>query len=382
MKMKIPSHSIPVALMAVFIAVVLSSCGASGGAEKQADESISVATVLRSAPNDLFETINGPPELAFPADHGPHRRQQIEWWYFTGNLTADNGDLFGFQLTFFRIGLTPELGERTSTWAASESYMAHFALTDASREEFHSFERLARGAMGLAGAEASPFKVWTESWSVKGSADGLSPMKLVAAEGGVGLNLSLMPAKALVLQGDQGYSRKGKSPGNASGYVSHTRLDAKGGVVVDGRRLNVSGSAWMDHEWSTSVLDKDLAGWDWFSLQLDDGRELMLYQLRQEGGSPSEFSAGAVIAVDGSKRALSLDEFSIKVVGHWTSKTTGIRYPARWLLEVPSDQIRLEVEPVLAAQELQLSVNYWEGAVRANGTASARGYVELVGYKK
>lgn len=384
MNMRTTLKTSPAALTTLLIlaSALLSSCGQNDGDQEKTDEPISVASVLRATPDDRFEPINGPPQLSFPADHGPHRQQQIEWWYYTGNLSAENGDLFGFQLTFFRIGLDPVPSNRTSEWAASESYMAHFALTDAAGEKFHSFERLARGSMGLAGAQASPFKIWTESWSATATGDDLFPMKLEAADGDVALSLTLHSAKPLVLQGDRGYSRKGKDVGNASGYLSHTRLDAKGSVLAGGRRLTVSGTVWMDHEWSTSVLDDDLAGWDWFSLQLDDGRELMLYQLRKDDGSSSEFSAGAVIAADGSKRALTREQFSIKVVDHWRSHDTDIRYPARWSLEVPSAKIKLEVEPILADQELKVSVNYWEGAVRAKGTSSGRGYVELVGYQK
>lgn len=367
--------------IAVILASILwSACSPDVNEVVGSEEVISVADVLRSAPNDDFETINGPPDLSFPRDHGPHRKQQIEWWYYTGNLKAENGDLFGFQLTFFRIGLTPEAVDRPSLWAANESFMAHFALTDVARQEFYSSERLSRGSMGLAGAEATPFRVWTESWSAVGNPGSTFPMKLQAADRGVELSLSLTQEKPRVLQGDQGYSRKGKDVGNASGYVSHTRLSAAGSIVAAGRKFTVTGSAWMDHEWSTSVLDEGLVGWDWFSLHLDDGRELMLYQLRDEDGSSSEFSAGAMIDVDGKKQALKRSDFVIQVKDTWTSPRTGRRYPARWILEVPTLSIRLEVEPLLADQELQVSVNYWEGAVRAKGTTTASGYVELVGY--
>ena len=234
----------------------------------------------------------------------------------------------------------------------------------------------------MSGASASPYRVWVEGWSAEG--DG-SSARLRAGDGDVALDLELSAAKPVVAQGDRGLSRKGPEPGNASFYYSLTRMPARGVVRLGRETLEVSGEAWMDREWSTSALGPDLAGWDWFAVQLDDGRDLMFYLLRRRDGAIDPFSAGTLVAADGTARALEAGDVRVETLAHWTSARSGVRYPARWRLSVPSAALRLELEPQLADQELIVGTRYWEGAVSVAGSAGDRaiagqGYVELVGY--
>lgn len=347
---------------------------------------VAVADALGGASAEGYARALAPRPFVFPDDHGPHPDYRTEWWYYTGNLEAAGGRHFGFQLTFFRIGLSPPAAERrASAWASREAYMAHFALTDSAGRRFSAASRLSRSALGLAGAQAQPFKVWVEDWSAEGVAGSATPVVLRAAEDDVAIELTLGSAKPPVLQGEGGLDRKSGEPGNASYYYSLTRMPARGRVTTGGASFEVSGLAWMDREWSTSSIGPDLVGWDWFALQLDDGRDLMLYRLRRADGSADRFSGGSLVGADGSSRRLGLDDFRIEALDTWTSPRGGTRYPSRWRVSLPRERLDLEVIPRLADQELALAVRYWEGAVMASGRAAGRpvtgvGYVELVGY--
>src|SRR5688500_10973524 len=255
-----------------------------------ADAQVDVADLLGSRPAPGFARAMAHRALSFPEDHGPHADFRSEWWYFTGNLAAADGRHFGFQLTFFRVALAPLPIPRESAWATNQAWMAHFTLTDTEGGRFHAAERLGRGALGIAGAEASPFRVWVDDWQATSRAStGLFPLRLSASHGDVAVELELLATKPLVLQGQQGWDRKGAEPGNASYYYSHTRLAAEGSVRTRDARFEVTGTAWMDREWSTSALSPDLAGWDGLSVQLSDGRDLMLYRLRRKDGSVGAF---------------------------------------------------------------------------------------------
>jgi predicted secreted hydrolase len=328
-----------------------------------------------------------PRPFVFPADHGPHPEFRTEWWYYTGNLETAEGRHFGFQLTFFRSGVAPTMVTRASAWGSREAYMAHFAVTDTAGQRFSAASRLSRAALGLAGAQAQPFRVWVEDWSAEGVAGDAVPVRLRAAQDEAAIDLTLTTAKPVVLQGERGLDRKGAEPGNASHYYSLTRMPVTGRVTVRGAAFDVTGLAWMDREWSTSSLGAGLVGWDWLALQLDDDRELMLYQLRRADGTADGFSGGSLVGVDGSSRRLGFEDFRIEVRDTWSSPRDGARYPSRWRLTVPAEALELEVVPRLADQELALTVRYWEGAVRVDGRASGRpvagmGYVELVGYAR
>jgi predicted secreted hydrolase len=349
--------------------------------------SLSVAGALRTADDRGYAKAVEPREFSFPEDHGPHPEFKTEWWYYTGNLETAEGRRFGFQLTFFRSALAPEMAERASAWATRQVYLAHFTVTDVQGKRFRSFERWSRGAAGLAGSEGEPFRVWVKDWSAEAVGGQAPPMRISAREGDVGIDLVLRPGKPPVLQGERGLSRKSEERGNASYYYSLTRMPAAGTVRLDGGSFPVSGLVWMDREWSTSSLGKDQVGWDWFALQLSDGREVMLYRLRRKDGRADPASSGTVVGPGGESRRLSLGDFTLEDLDHWRSPRSRAEYPSRWRLCIPSEGLDVEVSPLLADQELDVSFLYWEGAVEISGTRSGapvtgRGYVELTGYAK
>ncbi|MFN2166252.1 MAG: lipocalin-like domain-containing protein [Anaerolineae bacterium] len=327
----------------------------------------------------------GPMPLDFPAAHGPHPEYQTEWWYYTGNVQTDAGRAFGYQLTFFRRALAPpdQRPVRESAWATDQVYMAHLALTDVAEERYQAFERFSRGAAGLAGAQAVPYRVWLEDWSVEEVEPGVILMR--AAQDDVALELRLADSKGPILHGDRGFSPKGPQPGNASYYYSLTRLETSGRIRIGDESHEVRGLSWMDHEFSTSGLAADQVGWDWFSMQIDDGSELMVFQLRTEDGGIDPYSSGTFIAPDGGARALDRSEFEIRVTDTWRSPHTGAVYPAGWTIAVPAVELELEIEPYIADQELTVSYAYWEGAVWIEGERAGRpvrgaGYIEMTGY--
>ena len=408
--------AIPVA--AALLLVRGDATGREGGTGAQA--TLSLVDALGGADTVGYARALEPRPFVFPADHGPHPDFRSEWWYFTGNLEGEDGARYGFQFTIFRGALAPppaqdgrpiaaarspgepdaagatganDEAEATATnaWDTRQVYLGHFAVTDAETGIFREFERYTRGAAGLAGAQASPLRVWLDDWELveapgdPGAGDAVWPMRLTARDTAVGLELELVPRKPPVLQGDRGLSQKGSEPGNASYYYSYTRLAAEGTVVVEGERRPVSGEAWLDREWSTSALSDGQVGWDWFALQLSDGRDVMVYQLRREDGTADSLSKGVVVASDGSSRTLPLDDFEVMPTGTWDSAIDGSTYPSGWTVRIPAEGIDLTVTPVIEDQELDVSYRYWEGAVDVEGTSnggavSGRGYVELTGY--
>jgi predicted secreted hydrolase len=343
---------------------------------------------LGAAPPDPgFARALRPRPFRLPEDHGPHFEFQTEWWYYTGNLTADDGAHFGFQLTFFRRGLSPTPPPDGPGLATNQIYAAHFAIADAGSLRHRFFERSSRGAAGLAGALGSPFRVWLEDWQAEGTNSDGSRVHLTARDGEATLDLELRAQKVLVAHGDRGLSAKSDAPGNASYYLGYTRLAAKGQIGVGRATRAVQGEAWFDHEWSTSALGPGAVGWDWFSLQLDDGRELMLYFIRRADGSRESASEGTLVARDGIARRLSAKDIAVEVVSHWKSPVTKAEYPSGWRLRLPSEDLALDIVPWLASQEMRTSFAYWEGAVRVEGKSHGEavhgnGYVELTGYAR
>ncbi|HEY4718587.1 MAG TPA: lipocalin-like domain-containing protein [Anaerolineales bacterium] len=354
---------------------------------RSAGDDTELAAQVRATPRSIegFTRASGPQPFDFPTDFGPHPDYRTEWWYYIGNLDTADGRHFGFELTFFRVALLPAnlAAPRASDWAANQIYMAHFALTDVSGGQFHAFQRFARGALGLAGAQASPFRVWLEDWQVAQAGEGIYLLK--AANEGLALELRLIDRKGPVPHGEEGYSQKGPDPGNASYYYSQTRLQVEGDIYIGDETFAVSGLSWSDHEYSTSVLSAGQVGWDWFAIQLDDGSEVMLYAVRRADGSIDPFSSGTLIEADGSTQTLGLEDFAIETLDLWRSPHTDAEYPSGWKLTIPSAGLQLELSPYLLDQELKLSTIYWEGAVEISGTqhgqpVSGVGYVELTGY--
>ena len=392
-------HDAPVKILrSLAIAALLPACGGAPAGQP----AVSLTELMGSGDTSGFERALEARTFHFPTDHGPHPGFQTEWWYVTGNLTRedDPGHALGFHLTLFRRGLpaTEEHAsgsgpDRSSTGslATEELYLGHFALADGRTGAVHAHERTARGAGGLAGATLTDgdLRVWLEDWELVG-VDGLGSgerprLDLRAREGDDALELRLEAAYPVVLQGDDGLSSKGSSPGQASYYYAAPRCSATGHVELDGERLRVTGSAWLDREWSTSALGSDQVGWDWFALQLDDGTDLMLYQMRLRDGDVDPTSHGSVTDASGTHAKLDSEAYAIVETGTWKSARSGAVYPSGWHVTVAGRDLELEVEPLIRDQELPFAVVYWEGAVRVSGTRagapiSGVGYVELTGY--
>jgi len=327
---------------------------------------------------------------AFPRDHGAHDEFRTEWWYYTGQLTTKDGRPFGYQLTFFRRGMPRDQTKTLpSQWAVTQLYLAHFAVSDLSKGRFHFSEKISRAGLGKAGAARDRLHVWIDRWSAESPSAAPGTQTLQAADGDLAIQLTVSPRKPLVVHGTDGISHKGSATGQASHYYSFTRLATTGTLSIGAERFDVTGNSWMDHEFGSADLGKDLVGWDWFSLQLDDQRELMLYRLRRTDGSTDPASSGTVIDRDGQGHHLSIGDFTLEPTSYWTSQTSQARYPQRWRLTIPSQQLSLELVPLMAEQELSTThstqVTYWEGAIEATGSTQGRpargqGYMELTGY--
>lgn len=335
--------------------------------------------------NELFSRVTGPIPLNFPEDLGAHREYLTEWWYYTGNLSTDEGRQFGFQLTFFRRGIVPPhlQIERESPWATGQVYLAHLALSDINVRQFFYEERISREAVGLAGASSDPIEIWLYDWKIENTAPNI--FELTAKTSRITLSLTLVDVKGITLQGDRGYSRKGPQTGNASVYFSQTRLLTRGMIIVDNEIYEVHGTSWMDHEFSTSALSVDQVGWDWFALQLDNGSEMMVYTIRRSNGEIDPFSSGKIIYPDGSTLSLTPDDFEIQVLDTWQSPHSKAIYPSKWRISIPEENIELIITPKMPDQELNLSHVYWEGAVSIQGiflgqAVEGNGYAELTGY--
>lgn len=332
-----------------------------------------------------FARALAPRPFSFPSDHGPHLDFQTEWWYYTGNLTTAGGQHVGYQLTIFRRGLLPGTITRASDLGSDQVYFAHLAFTDVAAGTHTAFERFSRGALDLAGASGSPYRAWLEDWRVDSVTPDGSAVHLAARSGPQALDLNLSAAKPIVAHGDHGLSPKSEMPGNASYYLSYTQLTTTGTVTLTAGPTTVTGESWFDHEWSTTALGPGAVGWDWFSLQLSDGRELMLFQIRKSDGTLEPVSGGTLVAADGSTQRLATSDMTVDVLDHWRSATTGAVYPSHWRVSVPSAQVSVDIVPWLADQENRLSFAYWEGAVRIAGTSggstvTGNGYVEMTGY--
>jgi predicted secreted hydrolase len=323
--------------------------------------------------------------FAFPRDHYSHDAYRTEWWYYTGHLRAPSGEEYGYQVTFFRSGLA-EVRDNPSRWAAKNLYLAHFAMSDIPRKSFRYFERVNRAGLGQAGASDKEFHVWVGDWEVTG--DGTT-QRLRAREDGFAADLTLASQKAPVIHGENGISQKGEGRGHASHYYSLTRLTTQGTLIVRGKQFPVSGLSWMDHEFGSTQLNPDQVGWDWYSLQFEDGTELMLYIIRKADGRTDPYSAGTFVEANGHAGSLKQPDFTVEVLDRWKSPRDKGIYPMKWRLKVPKIGLEMTVTPAFPDQELDTAkstrVIYWEGAVSTDGTIQGRrlggrGYVEMTGY--
>lgn len=348
------------------------------------------AALGADAPATPFKPATAGYRYEFPRDHGSHPAYRTEWWYYTGHLQAKNGRTFGFELTFFRRAIPPdEVKTQPSQWSVDHLYFAHFAVTDVGGRRFHFSEKLSRAGLGKAGAEESRLHAWIDDWRAEMPAGPGGAQTLFARAGTFALSLTLQPSKPLVIHGQDGISRKGAEHGQASHYYSFTKLATAGTLSIGDEQFEVTGTSWMDHEFGSADLGKDLVGWDWFSIQLADNSELMVYRLRRSDGSPDPASSGTVVSPDGQTRHLPVGDIRIESTGTWTSPKSRAIYPNQWRITIPSLDMKLDLAPVLADQELRTTssaqVTYWEGAVSVSGTKQGRpiqgeGYAELTGY--
>ena len=326
---------------------------------------LAAATFVKALPGYKYE---------FPRDHFSHSDFQTEWWYYTGNLRTEKGRSFGYELTFFRAALAPAI-EQKSIWSTRDAYMAHLALTDIDGKQFFHAERLNRPGPGLAGVDPARQLIWNGNWQCH-----LTPTShtLKATDANFQIDLVLSPAKPHVIHGTSGISQKGPRPGQASHYISFPRLTTKGQILLQGQPHQVTGNTWMDHEYFSSELDENLAGWDWFSIQLNNNTELMLYRLRQKDGNSSGYSAGTFIDEKGATTHLTANDIQFTPGRRWKN------YPIEWQVKIPSLNLDLKVTPRLDNQELtsksKLTPSYWEGAMQFEGTHNGTGYLEMTGY--
>lgn len=326
----------------------------------------------------------------FPRDHGAHDAFRTEWWYYTGHLETAEGRRFGFELTFFRRGIPPDQVEtRPSRWSVDQLYLAHLAVTDVTGRRFHFRDRISRAGLGKAGADATHLNVWLDQWKAEEAGQTGDRQTLDAKADRVALALTLAPAKPLVIHGERGISKKGAAAGQASHYYSFTRLKTAGTLTLGTETFRVTGASWMDHEFGSADLSADLVGWDWFSIQLADNRELMIYRLRRADGTSDPASSGTLVFADGHTQHLSATDIQLTPLDTWTSPTSKATYPHRWQVSIPSLGLSLNLTPLLADQELRTSrstlITYWEGAVDVTGTERdqpihGNGYIELTGY--
>jgi len=336
-----------------------------------------------SVSNDnAFQKALNPKAFSFPQDHLAHPDFRSEWWYFTGHLSDPQSPqkTFGYQFTLFRQAVTPPQ-VKTSPWSTPQLYMAHFAITNIEQNSHRATEKFSREGPGLAGTSLKPLSLWIENWRLQSvQPDSLFPLRLITTDNThkISLDLMLAPEKTFILQGNEGLSKKSFEPGNASYYYSYTRLGTSGSVKWDDTKTPVEGRSWFDHEWSTSALNSNQQGWDWFSLQLENGYDLMYFRIRS---THKESATQAITLIDpkGNKIPVDTSNIALTELSHWVSPN-GKQYPAKWLFELPKHQIKLTLTPKVADQEMRLSVNYWEGAVNVEGSHRGLGYVELTGY--
>ena len=313
--------------------------------------------------------------LTFPADHGQHPEFRIEWWYLTANLSDANGNAYGAQWTLFRQAMAPSTQD--SGWATPQIWMGHAAVTSATAH--HSAETFARGGIGQAGVTVAPFRAWIDAWEMRGldnfSDINVSPMDVTASAKNFSYRLRLDARQSLVLQGDAGYSRKSER-GQASYYYSQPYFTASGTLTIDGKDIAVSGSAWMDREFSSQPLASDQTGWDWFSLHLPGDEKLMLFRLRQKDGS--HYFAGNWITADGKSEQLASTAIAMTPMA--TTEIAGRKIPTAWRIAIASRGLQIETVPLNAQSWMATSFAYWEGPVHFSGSHSGVGYLEMTGY--
>lgn len=369
----------PHVILKLFISLIIVAAGGFTLAQEESD----------------YLTVDGPCNLEFPADHGPHPGFRTEWWYYTGNIQSAQGKRYGFQFTIFRTQISPPGFEKkwpqpSSPWRSRQIYIGHAAITDISAKRHMQAELISRSALGLsAGSQnGAVTDIFIRNWSLHISPD-VQILKVAADD--FAYEFHLVPEKQPVMHGDSGYLRKGSKPEQAGCYYSFTRLRTRGTLCVNGDKESIKGLGWMDHEFGTAPLDPAVVGWDWFSLQLSDNTEVMLYLLRNENGAIHSVSSGSWVNANGEKHHLGKQDFAVETLKSWKSPQTDTVYPARWQVRIPSLSLVMNVSPAVSNQEMQTlqttGVIYWEGSVSLKGRKkghpiTGQGYIELTGYAR
>jgi len=356
--------------------------------------------VLRTAPSQpsrqpSFQLALPGYKFSFPKDHGAHPQYQTEWWYYTGHLQAQDGNKFGYELTFFRYALINKIPSGRSKWAVRDVDFAHFAITDQTHQKYFFCDRMERANMGLAGAQSAKEnflpRIWIDNWQLQFQGKNGNAQRIQA--GGIAqnndnqtrmtINLSHRALTQPIINGKNGVSQKGPETGQASHYYSMPRLATSGTLQLGNKQYKVTGESWLDREFSSKGLAKNQTGWDWFAIQLDDGRNLMLYQIRQSDDTTDPHSAGTLSGKNTNTVHLKQSDFHITVTNWWTSPHTKARYPAKWKIEIPQYHLSLTVIPTVADQEMRPrreSAIYWEGSCSVEGNVAGKAYVEMTGY--
>ena len=348
-----------------------------------------------SLPEDFKRALPGR-VFSFPQDHFFHPEFKTEWWYYSGHLFNQEKKSYGYQLTFFRTALGRETKGEKSKWAIQDLYFAHLALTDESKKRFEYREKISRGSLGEAGAssyerDGKPFRVWVEDWFLEGRGAGMRDHFLKGGDRDLGIELLLTPERQPVIHGHNGISQKGRGRGIRLSLLFHHTPENRRKDLFKKKEIPVQGRSWMDHEFGSTQLRAYQVGWDWFGIQLENGLDLMIYQIRHQDGRTDPYSSGTIILPDGNHQHLPLKDFEIKFLDQWKSQKSGATYPSKWRIDVPSHRIELTLTPTVKDQELitqeSTRVTYWEGSVKVEGRyqdqrVRGMGYVELTGYSK
>ncbi|WP_182019652.1 lipocalin-like domain-containing protein [Vibrio diabolicus] len=329
--------------------------------------------------NNLFTPVEKGIELTFPADHQAHPNFRHEWWYLTANLIDEDGNPLGVQWTQFRFAAAPPTDEddvKKTEWQAQQIYMAHSAVTTA--DKHYADEKWSRDQASLAGVDTSPFRVYLDDWQWTSSNNDLFPARLKANSEQFGYSLTLTSSAPYQKQGDQGYSTKSADGQVASYYYSQPFIDVSGEVTIDGKTHQVSGKGWIDREWSSQFLLDSQQGWDWFALRLSDETSLVVFQLRDSKTGAASYASAKRMQQDGSGIAISQKDIRLKATKQ--TEIQGRKYPTQWQVSIPNQQVELTVSALNPNAKMPLSVPYWEGPVRIDGSHSGTGYMELTGY--
>ena len=353
-------------LLLVLLALLFNGCDQPAPVEKGfAGLGNQAAAFTKVVPGRVF---------SFPTDHGPHDGFRIEWWYITANLKDAQGHEFGAQWTLFRSALkaTPEV----AGWQNQTIWLGHAAVTSATVH--HAAQRYARGGVGQAGVSVMPFNAWIDDWQLSSQApadDPLADLLLSARDKRFSYQLRLISTGPLVLQGDKGFSQKSEQ-GQASYYYSQPFFQASGTLEIDGKTFQVSGPAWLDREWSSQPLTANQSGWDWFSLHLDSGEQVMLYRMRQKDGEP--YLTGTWVDARGQTQLLHAGDISLTPQDR--ASVAGREMPVRWSIKIPSRHLDITISALNPQAWMDLRIPYWEGPVRLSGSHAGNGYLEMTGY--